>query len=115
MTWLTYLLIVPAMVGGRLLHELVHAIVARLLGARIVEFTGSVVRYELPAEAPLATDRCIGAAPLVSGLVVGAVAWLVGPPRGPLGVVLAAGWAVYTFFGDPFEDLRVSAVADQPE
>lgn len=96
-----------AMVAGRYAHELAHAAMAVALGGRIVRLTPSVVEYELPAEAPRYHDRCIGATPLVSGLVVGAVVLALGPPTGAVGVVLAGGWAVYTFMGDPWTDLQL--------
>lgn len=108
--------LIPVMIVGRFIHELVHAAVAKLLGARIIRIAPSFVQYELPADAPRSYERVIGAAPLVSGLLIGLGVLLRGTvPRGAPGVLLAAGWGIYTFWGDPKTDLGVGTVSDQVE
>lgn len=108
--------LIPAMLLGRFVHELTHAAVAKVLGARIIRIAPSFVQYELPGDAPRSYERVIGAAPLVSGLLIGLGVLLRGAvPRGAPGVLLAAGWGIYTFWGDPKTDLGIGSHADHPE
>jgi hypothetical protein len=107
------------LVAASFLHELAHMAVAdaldadpQLRGVRRGDAWWTltwVVEYELPEDAPTWQPALVGAAPLLTGLCVGAL-WLASGHIDvtPWVVVGAAGWAIFSLSGGP-EDYRALA------
>jgi hypothetical protein len=108
-------------IGSRMAHELTHAAAAKLLRAELrdVSVLGGQVAYAVHADRSRWIDRGIGLAPMLVGVMFGAVvlAYYGRPSARPIWAVAAMVWVLYSLpspedvwgcsFGEAVEESRL--------
>lgn len=103
--------IIATLLAGSILHELTHALVARLFGADVeIDWLHLNVWYAVDESRSKLVDRVINLAPQIVGATVAGLYYLAMglPPATVTGALAALAWTVYTLLGG-VEDYSLQA------